>query len=118
MRRIGVLISSAESDPERQKEVRAFQEGLQELGWINCRNIQAPDLESMQRCAKDLVALQPDVILAPTTSATQSILQLTRTIPIIFTVSNDPVGSGFMQSFPKPGGNVTGFTNMQVTIRP
>jgi putative tryptophan/tyrosine transport system substrate-binding protein len=121
MRRIGVLMASAESDPERQKEFRAFQEGLQELGWIDGRNIRidirwAPDLESMQRFAKDLVALQPDVILAPSTSATQSILQQTRTIPTIFTVSNDPVGSGFVQSFPKPGGNVTGFTNMEPTM--
>jgi putative ABC transport system substrate-binding protein len=121
MRRIGVLMSSAESDPERQKELRAFQEGLQELGWIDGRNIQidirwAPDLESMQRFAKDLVALHPDVILAPTTSATESILQQTRVIPTIFTVSNDPVGSGFVQSFPRPGGNVTGFTNMEPTM--
>jgi putative tryptophan/tyrosine transport system substrate-binding protein len=120
-RRVGVLMASPENDPERQKELRAFQEGLQELGWIDGRNIQidirwAPDLESMQRFAKDLVALKPDVILAPTTSATQSILQQTRTIPIIFTVSNDPVGSGFVQSFPKPGGNVTGFTNMEPTM--
>ena len=70
----------------------------------------------MQRFAKDLVALQPDVILAPTTSATQAILQQTRTIPTIFAVSNDPVGSGFVQSFPRPGGNVTGFINMEPTM--
>jgi putative tryptophan/tyrosine transport system substrate-binding protein len=121
VRRIGVLMASAESDPARQKGLRAFQEGLQELGWIDGRNIQidirwAPDLELPQRFAKDLVALQPDVILAPTTSATQTILRQTRIIPTIFTVSNDPVGSGFVQSFPKPGGNVTGFTNMEPTM--
>jgi putative ABC transport system substrate-binding protein len=121
MRRIGELIASAESDPERQKDVKAFQEALQDLGWIDGRNIQidirwAPDRESMQRFAKDLVALQPEVILAPTTSATQAILQQTRTIPTIFAVSNDPVGSGFVQSFPRPGGNVTGFINMEPTM--
>ncbi len=121
MRRIGALIASAESDPERQKDVKAFQEALQDLGWIDGRNIQidirwAPDRESMQRFAKDLVALQPEVILAPTTSATQAILQQTRTIPTIFAVSNDPVGSGFVQSFPRPGGNVTGFINMEPTM--
>src|SRR6476620_11869465 len=95
VRLIGVLIASVESDPERQKDVKAFQEALQDLGGIDGRNIQidirwAPDRESMQRFAKDLVALQPDVILAPTTSATQAILQQTRTIPTIFAVSNDP----------------------------
>ena len=76
VRRIGVLIASVESDPERQKDVKAFQDALQDLGWIDGRNIQidirwAPERESMQRSAKDLVALQPHVILAPTTSATQ-----------------------------------------------
>jgi putative ABC transport system substrate-binding protein len=104
VRRIGVLMQSEESDPERQKYVKAFQEGLQELGWVDGRNIRidirwAPDLESMKRFAKELVALQPDVILAPTTSATQAILQQTRTIPTVFAVSNDPVGSGFVQSW-------------------
>jgi putative ABC transport system substrate-binding protein len=121
VRRIGVLIASVESDPERQKDVKAFQDALQDLGWIDGRNIQidirwAPERESMQRSAKDLVALQPHVILAPTTSATQAILQQTRTIPTIFAVSNDPVGSGFVQSFPRPGGNVTGFVNMEPTM--
>src|SRR4051794_8587530 len=82
MRRIGELIASAESDSERQKDVKAFQEALQDLGWIYGRNILidirwAPNRESMQRFAKDLVALQPEVILAPTTSATQAILQQT-----------------------------------------
>jgi putative tryptophan/tyrosine transport system substrate-binding protein len=121
MRRVGVLIASAESDSERQKDVKAVLETLQEPGWIDGRNVQidirwAPNRESMQRFAKDLVALQPDVILAPTTSATQAILQQTRTIPTIFAVSNDPIGSGFVQSFPRPGGNVTGFINMEPTM--
>src|ERR1700730_2287225 len=121
MRRVGVLMASPESDPERRAQVKAFQEGLRELGWMDSRNIRidirwAPDRESMQRFAKELVALQPDVILSPTTSATQSILQQTRTIPTIFCVSNDPIGSGFVQSFAKPGGNVTGFINMEPTM--
>jgi putative tryptophan/tyrosine transport system substrate-binding protein len=107
MRRIAVLMSSAESDPERQKELRAFQEGLRELGWIDGRNIQidirwAPDLESMQRFAKDLVALQPDVILAPTTSATQSILEQTHTIPIIFTFQTIPSAVASSRASPSP----------------
>jgi putative ABC transport system substrate-binding protein len=121
MKRVGVLMASPESDPERRAQVKAFQEGLRELGWMDSRNIRidirwAPDRESMQRFAKELVALQPDVILSPTTSATQSILQQTRTIPTIFCVSNDPIGSGFVQSFAKPGGNVTGFINMEPTM--
>jgi putative ABC transport system substrate-binding protein len=121
MRRIGVLMFTAADDPYGRKSVKAFQEGLQELGWMESRNIQidirwVPAVESMQRFAKELVALQPDVILAPTTSATRSVLEQTRTIPLVFVVANDPVGSGFVQSFPKPGGNVTGFINMEPTI--
>jgi putative ABC transport system substrate-binding protein len=121
MRRIGVLMFAAADDAYGRKSVKAFQEGLQELGWLESRNIQidirwVPAVESMQRFAKELVALQPDIILAPTTSATRSVLEQTRTIPLIFVVANDPVGSGFVQSFPKPGGNVTGFINMEPTI--
>jgi putative tryptophan/tyrosine transport system substrate-binding protein len=121
MRRIGVLMFTASDDPYGKKSVKAFQGGLQELGWMESRNIQidirwAPNVESMQRFAKELVALQPDVILAPTTSATRSILEQTRTIPLIFVVANDPVGSGFVQSFARPGGNVTGFVNMEPTM--
>jgi putative tryptophan/tyrosine transport system substrate-binding protein len=121
MRRIGVLMFTAADDSYGRKSVKAFQEGLQELGWTEGRNIQidirwAPNVESMQRLAKELVALQPDVIVAPTTSATRSILEQTRTIPLIFVVANDPVGSGFVQSFARPGGNVTGFINMEPTM--
>jgi putative tryptophan/tyrosine transport system substrate-binding protein len=121
MRRIGVLMFTAADDPYGHESVKAFQEGLQELGWMESRNIQidirwVPAVESMQRFAMELVALQPDVILAPTTAATRSVLEQTRTIPLIFVVANDPVGSGFVQSFAKPGGNVTGFINMEPTM--
>ena len=117
MRRIGVLMGFAESDPEAQAYVAAFREGLQKLGWTEGRNIRidtrwaAPaDAESMQRFAKELVALQPDLILSHNTPTTAALLQQTRTIPIIFAIVADPVGSGFVASFPRPGGNVTGFT--------
>ena len=121
MRRVGVLMFTRADDPYGQKSVKAFQEELQELGWTESRNIRieicwAPDVESMQRFAKELVALQPDVILSPTTSATRSILEQTRTIPLVFAVANDPVGTGFVQSFARPGGNVTGFINMEPTM--
>src|SRR5262245_38555636 len=104
VRRVGVLMFTAADDPYGRKSVKAFQEGLQELGWMEGRNIQieirwAPNVESLQRLAKELVTLQPDVIVAPTTSATRSILEQTRTVPLIFVVANDPVGSGFVQSF-------------------
>ena len=123
VRRIGVLMGYAESDPEAQAHIAAFREELQKLGWIQGRNAQidtcwaAPDdAESRQRCAKEIVALQPDVILSDTTPTTAALLQQTRTIPIIFTAVSDPVGSGFVASFNRPSGNVTGFTNIEPTM--
>jgi putative ABC transport system substrate-binding protein len=122
MRRIGVLMGFAESDPEGQALVAAFREGLQQLGWTEGRNVRIDyrwtelDKELMQRFAKDLVALQPDVILTQSTPATAVLLQQTRTIPIVFGLLADPIGSGFVASFPRPGGNVTGFVTMQPTM--
>ena len=125
VRRIGVLMGYAESDPEAQAHVAAFREELQKLGWIQGRNVQidtcwaAPDdAESRQRCAKELVALQPDVILSNTTPTTAALLQQTRTIPIVFAIVTDPIGSGFVASFARPGGNVTGFTFRGPTTEP
>ena len=122
MRRIGVLMGFAESDREGQAFVAAFREGLQKLGWAEGRNIRidyrwtALDKELMQRFAKELVALQPDLILTQSTPATAVLLQQTRTIPIVFGLLADPIGSGFVASFPQPGGNVTGFVTMQPTM--
>jgi putative tryptophan/tyrosine transport system substrate-binding protein len=122
MRRIGVLMSLAESDPEAQARVAAFRNGLQTLGWTEGRNVRidirwaASDATLMQRFAKELIALQPNLILSHNTPTTASLLQQTRTIPIVFVVVSDPVGSGFVASFPQPGGNVTGFTNIEPTM--
>jgi putative ABC transport system substrate-binding protein len=123
MRRIGVLMGFAESDSEAQAWIAAFREGVQKLGWAEGRNIQidmrwaAPrDVEARQRFAKELVALQPDLILASTTPPTAALLQQTRTIPIIFAIAADPVGTGFVASLARPGGNVTGFTNLEPTM--
>jgi putative tryptophan/tyrosine transport system substrate-binding protein len=123
MRRIGVLMGYAESDSEAQANVAAFREGLQKLGWVEGRNIRIDtrwatpsDAESRQRFAKELIALQPDLILSHATPTTAALLQQTRTIPIIFVNASDPVGSGFVASFPRPGGNVTGFINMEPTL--
>jgi putative tryptophan/tyrosine transport system substrate-binding protein len=121
MRRIGVLMAHAESDPEGQAFVAAFRAGLQKLGWTEGRNIRidtrwAAEVELMQGFAKELIALQPDLILANNTPTTAAVLQQTSTIPIIFAVVADPVGSGFVASFPRPGGNVTGFNVSEPTL--
>jgi putative tryptophan/tyrosine transport system substrate-binding protein len=116
VRRIGVLMHLAEDDPDGQKRLTAFQQGLQEAGWTVGRNVAievrwaAADVESMKRFAKELAAHQPDLIFVTSTPATAAMVQATRTIPIIFVLVADPVGSGFVASLPRPGGNVTGFT--------
>ena len=104
MRRIGVLMAHGASDAEFQAYLAAFREGLQKLGWTEGRNIRIDtrwgaldDAEARQRSAKELVALQPDVILTQNTPPTASMLQQTRTIPIVFVIVADPVGSGFVQ---------------------
>ena len=122
MRRIAVLMAFADGDQEAQAWVVAFREELQKLGWAEGRNIRidtrwgAIDSDSRQRFAKELVALQPDLILSSNTHTTAALLQQTRTIPIVFANNSDPVGSGFVASFPQPGGNVTGFVNLESTM--
>jgi len=121
MRRIGVLMAHAESDPEGQIFVAVFRETLQKLGWAEGRNIRidvrwAAEIELMAGFAKELVALQPDVILANNTPTTAAVLQQTTTIPIVFAVVADPVGSGFVASLARPDGNVTGFTLTEPTM--
>ena len=122
VRRIGVLMAYAESDREAQTVVAAFRDGLQKAGWTEGRNIRidtrwaAADVELMQRFAKELVALQPDLILSHTTPTTTALLQQTRTIPIVFAIVGDPVGSGFVATFSRPGGNVTGFNVSEPTL--
>ena len=123
VRRIGVLMSYAESDSDAQAWYAAFREGLQKLGWTEGHNAQIDtrwatpdDAESMRRFAKELVALQPDLLLSSTTPTTSALLQQTRTIPIVFAIVADPIGSGFVASFARPGGNVTGFTFTEPTM--
>jgi putative tryptophan/tyrosine transport system substrate-binding protein len=123
MRRIGVLMGYAESDSDARAWYAAFREVLQKLGWTQGRNTQidtcwaAPDdAESRQRCAKEIVALQPDVILSNTTPTTTALLQQTPTISIVFAIVADPIGSGFVASFARPAGNVTGFTFTEPTM--
>ncbi|MGB6589028.1 MAG: ABC transporter substrate-binding protein [Pseudolabrys sp.] len=122
MRRIGVLMGFAENDSRSHAHMAAFRDGLQKLGWTESRNIRidtrwaAFDAESRQRFAKELITLRPDLILSHSTPTTAELLLQTRTIPIIFATVTDPVGSGFVASLPRPGGNVTGFTLVEPTM--
>jgi putative tryptophan/tyrosine transport system substrate-binding protein len=116
MRRIGVLMNLSSDDAEGQARNAAFLQGLQELGWTVGRNVRieyrwgAGDAELFRRYASELVALAPDVILAGGGAVVPSLLQATRTVPIVFTGTPDPVGAGFVESLARPGGNATGFT--------
>jgi putative ABC transport system substrate-binding protein len=115
MRRMGVLLGNAE-DHEAQSWVAALREELGKLGWTEGRNIEidirwaAADVASMKRFAKELVALQPDLILTQSTPAAGAMLEQTHIIPVVFVLVADPVGSGYVASLPRPGGNATGFT--------
>jgi putative tryptophan/tyrosine transport system substrate-binding protein len=119
VRRIGVLMGYPENDLEGPVFFAAFREGLEKLGWVEDRNIRfdirwarPEDAEARRRFAKEIVALQPDLILSAVTPTTAALLEQTRTIPIVFATVSDPVGSGFVASLPRPGGNVTGFQAM------
>lgn len=123
MRRIGVLMAHPETDPEFREYAATFREGLRKHGWIEGRNISfdfrwgaLDDAEVRSRSAKELIALKPDLILTQNTPPTASMLQMTRTVPVIFVIVADPVGSGFVKSLSAPGGNATGFTIMEPTI--
>jgi putative ABC transport system substrate-binding protein len=122
MRRIGVLMGIAESDPARQSFVTAFTETLEELGWSSGRNIRieyrwgAGDAERIRNFARELVEMQLDLIVGHTTPVVAALKAQTRTIPIVFTQVSDPVGSGFIDGFAKPGGNITGFTNLESSM--
>jgi putative ABC transport system substrate-binding protein len=122
VRRIGVLMSFAENDPEGQARFAAFRESLRGLGWSEGRNMTIEarwtpaDFKAMQRSATELVGLQVDVILSATTPTTTALRQQTTTIPIVFANVSDPVGSGFVASLSRPGGNATGFINLEASI--
>jgi putative tryptophan/tyrosine transport system substrate-binding protein len=122
VRRIGVLVNTAADDPESQASVAALKQTLQQLGWSEGRNLRidyrgaAGSAQQMQAFAKELVALRPRVILARSTPVTAAFLEQTRTIPIVFTVVSDPVGEHFVESLAHPGGNATGFTNVEFSL--
>jgi putative ABC transport system substrate-binding protein len=112
-----------ETDAEAQVYFAAFRNSLRRLGWIEGRNIKTDtrwatpaDAISLHRFAKELVALQPDLILSHTTPTTAALLQQTHSLPIVFAMIADPVGSGFVASFARPGGNATGFVVTEGTL--
>jgi putative tryptophan/tyrosine transport system substrate-binding protein len=119
VRRIGVLFSLAATDPESQQRKTVFEQGLQELGWTDGRNVRieyrwgAGDAANVRKYAAELIALAPDVILVSGGSVVGPLLQLTHTVPVVFTQTPDPVGAGFVDSVAHPGGNASGFTNSE-----
>ena len=121
-RRIGMLMPYSANDPQAQTRNAAFLQGLQQLGWTVGQNVlidyrwSTGDLDDTRKAAAELVALAPDVIFAPGTAGLGSALQATRSIPVVFGLVPDPVGSGFVNSLARPGGNATGFTTFDYGI--
>ena len=122
VRRIGVLMPFAESDPDAMAQLSGFTQGPAQLGWIDGRNVRMDrrwaigSIDRTRMFAKELFDLQPDVILARSTPATAALQRETRTIPIVFAVVSDPVGVGFAASLSRPGGNLTGFIHMEASM--
>jgi putative ABC transport system substrate-binding protein len=119
MRHVAVLMSAAEKDPEGKAQLAGFVQRLAELGWSEGRNLRleirwgAGNLDQIGIFARELVASQPDVILASSTPVTAALHRETQTIPVVFVVVSDPVGDGFVASLAHPGGNITGFVHSE-----
>jgi putative ABC transport system substrate-binding protein len=120
MRRVGVLMHLAADDPEGQSRVAAFLQGLQEAGWAVGRNVNidvrwaAGEADRFRRYAMEIVALTPDVILTSAPPSIRAMQQATRTVPIVFVLIPDAVGTGIVDSLSRPGGNTTGFTSTEL----
>ena len=122
MRRIGVLMALFEDDPDSRPRVEAFQQGLEKLGWTLGRNVRIDyrwargDLEGTRAAVAELMRLPLDVILTEGTPNLRLLRQGTSSIPIVFTVVSEPVAAGFVASLAHPGGNITGFTNLEPSM--
>jgi len=122
MRRIGILMGLAETDPFTVKYGQELRDALQSLGWTDSQNIQlvyryaAGDPELARKFAKELVEMQPDLIVGHTTPVVAALSQATRTLPVVFVSITDPVVGGFVASMARPGGNMTGFTNYEFSM--
>ena len=122
VRRIGVLVGAGADGLDAQARQGAFLQGLQQLGWTDGRNVRIdtrwggakPD--DIRKYAAELVALAPDVILAAGNAPVERLLQATRTVPIVFVIAIDPVGSGIVDSLSRPGGNATGFMQFEYSL--
>ena len=122
MRRVGVLMPYSEGDAEGQASVAALQRGLQDLGWTEGRNIRfdirwaGGNPDKARAFAKELIGMTPDVIVPSSNQITSILQQETRTIPIVFVLVGDPVGSGYVANMAQPGGNLTGFAVLENAI--
>jgi putative ABC transport system substrate-binding protein len=122
-RRLGILMAIAENDPEGQQRVAAFVQGLRELGWTEGANIHidyrwaGADVGRIRSAAAELIDFKPDAIVAQTALAVAPLQQMTTSIPIVFLNIVDPVNSGFVASLARPGGNITGFTPAEMSMR-
>lgn len=122
VRRIGVLLGQAENDSGAQSRFAVFKESLAALGWAEGRNLSielrwsAGDVNRASVLARELVALQPELIVCTTTPVTAALQRETRTIPIVFMAVSDPVGSGFVKTLSQPGGNITGFIDLESSL--
>jgi putative ABC transport system substrate-binding protein len=122
MRRVGVLMNRAANDAEGLARLAAFQQSLQQLGWNDGHNVRidtcwgADDVDRERKCAAELVALAPDLILAAGTLSVAALQRETKSIPIVFSNVTDPVGAGFVDNLARPGGNVTGFMLYEYSI--
>ena len=122
VRRLGVLMGWAETDPDAHARLKVFHQALRDLGWTLGGNLRieyrwgAGDIARIREFANELVTLQPDLIVANTTPVTRALHSETQTIPIVFVIVSDPVGEGVVASLSRPGGNVTGFINYEDTM--
>jgi putative ABC transport system substrate-binding protein len=122
VRRIGVLIGGDENDPEQKRRLSAFIQALAGLGWTDGRNVRmdlrwhGDDTNRIRSLVKELVGLQPDIILVTSTAGTLAFQRETRTIPIVFAPASDPVASGIVPRLNQPGGNITGFVNLEASL--
>jgi putative ABC transport system substrate-binding protein len=122
VRRLGALMGPAENDPEGMRRVALFQQGLRELGWVAGGNLRIDyrwaggDADQFRRFARELVELQPEIILANSAPALLALKQNTGTIPIVFVLVNNPVVAGFVENLARPGGNITGFAGFDLLM--
>jgi putative ABC transport system substrate-binding protein len=122
MRRIGILMGGAEGDWQSEAGLAALKTALSQLGWTDGQNTRIDvrwaggNVDRMKVLAKELVGLPSDLLVAHTTQPVAALQRETKTIPIVFLIVYDPVGSGFVASLPSPGGNITGFSNIESSL--